>query len=75
MKLGTSTNSIPDKLPPLRKGITVKFNDYDKENKPLGITDVDINNFCTYSYPYLRRMKWGSLTERASEELKNLITE
>jgi len=48
---------------------------YDKENKPLGITDIDINNFCTYSYPYLRRMKWGSLTEKASEELKNLIAE
>lgn len=45
MKL-ESAKTLPDKLPPLRKGITVKFNDYDKENKPYWmIHDPGRNKF------------------------------
>ncbi len=48
---------------------------YDKEDKALGMTNIDIGGVCTYSYPYLRRMKWGALTDNASQELERLISE
>ena len=46
---------------------------YDKENNPLGITEIDINGSSTYSYPYLKKMKWGSLTVEAGRQLQKLM--
>ena len=46
---------------------------YDKYNNPLGITEIDIAGVCTYSYPYLKRMKWGALTIEVDKELQKLI--
>jgi hypothetical protein len=46
---------------------------YDAANKPLGITNIDEDGTFTYSYPYLRRMKWGTLTQAANKELEQLI--
>lgn len=46
---------------------------YDKKNNPVGITEIDVDGGFTYSYPYLKRMKWGSLTMEADKKLQKLI--
>jgi hypothetical protein len=49
---------------------------YDKDNKPLGFTELEEERgLQSYSYPYLRRMKWGALTGKAFEQIEKLITE
>lgn len=49
---------------------------YDKDNKPLGITELEEERgLQSYSYPYLRRMKWGALTEKAFEQIDKITTE
>lgn len=37
------------------------------------ITDIDVSGTFTYSYPYLNRMKWGTLTQAAADDLSTLI--
>jgi hypothetical protein len=47
---------------------------YDKNKKPIGITELEEEGGSqTYSYPYLRRTKWGALTEKAFKEINLLL--
>jgi hypothetical protein len=49
---------------------------YDKEGKPLGITELEEEGGRqSYSFPYLRRTKWGALTDNAMNEINTLTTE
>lgn len=49
---------------------------YDRDNKPIGITLLEEERGKqTYSYPYLRRTKWGALTDKAFKEIDELIAE
>ena len=46
---------------------------YSGDDTAIGITDIDVSGTFTYSYPYLSRMKWGTLTATAADELNALI--
>ncbi len=49
---------------------------YDKENNPLGITELEEERgLQSYSYPYLRRTKCGALTVKAFREIDKLTSE
>ena len=48
---------------------------YDKENFPIGLTDIDAEGGQTYSVPYLKKMKWCALKNVAYNEIDKLIIE
>ncbi len=47
---------------------------YDKNNNPIGITELEEDGRQTYSHPYLKRTKWGALKDNAVNEINMLTT-
>ncbi len=48
---------------------------YDSEKNIIGITELDSDLRQTYSIPSTKTMKWGNLSDKGLEKLKEIITE
>lgn len=46
---------------------------YDKDEKEVGVTQFDVSHRQTYSFPFLRTMKWGFLSYKGRDEIYEII--
>jgi hypothetical protein len=47
---------------------------YDKQDKPVAITEIDLEGGFTNSIPYLKRTKWQTMTGPAFNKLEKIIS-